>query len=241
MKSFKLILTVSIISIFIHGCKKGVLWGITGKGSNVTEVRSASGYSSIQLSIDADVSYTQDSVYYLEISAQQNIMKVLATEVDGSELKIDFKRNVWKHHQVKIIVHSPDINKLGISGSGDIAVTNSIKTGSMGLNISGSGNISIPLLIAGTLTAKISGSGDITVSDGKINSEELSISGSGNIKTENAICGNSTSKISGSGDISLHATESLNVSISGSGDISYKGKPAVTSKISGSGSLIHIN
>jgi len=241
MKSFKFILAVSIISIFIQSCRKGILWGITGKGSNITEVRAASGYNSIQLSIDADVSYTQDSVYYLEISAQPNIMKVLATEVNGSELKIDFKRNVWKHHTVKITVHSPNMNKLGISGSGDIAVSNAIKTSDMSLSISGSGDISIPSLIAETLTAKISGSGNITVSDGKINSEELSISGSGNIKTDNAVCNNNTSKISGSGDISLYATENLNISISGSGDIRYRGQPAVSSKISGSGSLIHIN
>lgn len=241
MQIIKLIIIVSIISIFSQSCRKGGPWGIRGKGSNVTETRDLKDFDRIQLSIDADVYYTQDSVYKVEISAQSNILTVLKVEVSGSELKLDFKRNVWDHNKIKITVHSPNLKGLSISGSGDINVQNSVNTSDLELNISGSGNIYLPFLNSQNVSARISGTGDIKIAGGGTKTETLTVSGSGNIDAKDFVAENCTAKISGLGDISVHATEILNVTISGTGDVSYRGKPSVSSDISGLGKLIHLD
>jgi hypothetical protein len=242
MKSIKLILSVVLISVLSQSCyKKGGPWGMKGKGENIKESREVSGFNRIDLSIDAEISYTQDSVYKLEISAQPNILKILTTEVKNSELRMDLKRNVWDHNTIKIIIHSPGITSFVISGSGNIKVQNAIATDQLDLTISGSGDISIPSLTAGRVTAKISGSGNVQISGGNVTSENFTVSGSGDLDTERLLASGNISKVSGSGNMILNVTESLDVTISGSGSIRYKGRPAISSQITGSGKLIHLD
>lgn len=240
MKKIKFTLVVAILSLFIQSCHKGGPWGVRGEGSNVTETRTLDGFDKIHLSIDADVYYTQDSIYKVEISAQQNILAILKSEVKNGTLSFDYRRNMGRHNKVKITVHSPEISELSISGSGDIAVQNSIKATRMECSISGSGNILFPSLSGQTLKATISGSGDLKISGGSMSSETFNISGSGNMDTEYLPCESAVATISGSGDISLNASEDLKATISGHGDIRYKGKPVINSSISGTGRLIHI-
>lgn len=241
MKSIKLILSVVLIALISQSCRKGGPWGIRGKGSNVTETRDLSGFDKIHLSIDGDVFYTQDSVYKVEISAQSNILAVLKSEVSAGELKFDYKRNVWDHNKIKITVHSPNIKRLSISGSGDILVQNTVTATNMELSISGSGSIYIPSLNAQSVSAGISGNGNAEITGGIVKTESFTISGSGNIFTENLNAESCVVKVSGSGNVFVNASENLDVTISGSGNVSYKGKPSITSHISGSGSLIHLN
>lgn len=241
MRSLKIILPVAIlILIALQGCRKANIWGITGKGSNETEVRDVSPFDRIELHMDGDVLYFQDSTFYMEVNGQKNILDVLDTKLDGTTLIIDFRKNVWKHHKVTITIHSPHINSFGVSGSGDIKVQNNLNSNNFNLNVSGSGNISIPSLIAQTLDAHISGSGNVQISGGSLNSSNVSVSGSGNIDALNSQATAVIAKVSGSGNISVNVVESLNVSISGSGNVKYKGSPVINSNISGSGSLIHL-
>jgi hypothetical protein len=240
MKTKNLVLGTLILSAMLSSCYKRNGWPVKGQGANVSETRSVETFDRISLSSEGEVEFTQDSVFSLEVEGQQNILAVLRTEVKGSELKIWFTRNVREHHTVHIRVHAPALRGMSISGSGNIRVTNKINVTDLECNISGSGNMNVPLLEATHLTSKISGSGNIRIDNGNANSQQLSISGSGDISSENLLSLKTTIKISGSGNVSVNVTEELSVDISGSGDVRYKGKPAVDTDISGSGKLIRI-
>jgi len=241
MKSFQFIAIIILTGLLSQSCRKGSMWGIRGEGSSVTESRYVTGFSAINLSVNADISYMQDSVYKLEITGQRNILLILDTKTEGNDLTIDFKRNVWTYDKLKLIIHSPNLSKLNISGSGNIDVSNTITGNNLDLVISGSGNISVPAVSLQSLSAKISGSGDIRVHGGSCSSEYLSISGSGNITCDFLSGKNGDIKMSGSGNISTNCSETLTVKISGSGNVKYRGTPAINSDISGNGKLIHID
>ncbi|WP_317896761.1 head GIN domain-containing protein [Aurantibacillus circumpalustris] len=241
MKTLKLISSLVILSIFFQSCQKGGPWGIMGKGDNITETKDIGEFDRVHLSIDADVFYTQDSVYKVEVSAQSNILAVLSTEVKSGVLTFDFKRNVWDHEKIKITVHSPRINEINISGSGNVTTQNAITTNDLELSISGSGSVYIASLNAVSLKADISGSGDVTIYSGSLISQNLSLSGFGKIDAENIMAKICTADISGSGDITVNVSDNLNATISGSGNISYKGNPTLEVDISGSGKLVKIN
>lgn len=241
MKSIKFILVITVLSCFILSCNKGGPWGIKGQGTNVTETKDLKNFDKIDLSIDADVFYTQDSVYKVEISAQQNILAVLKAEVHNGTLSFDYRRNVWKHNEVKITVHSPDLTELQISGSGDVNLQSALKTGKMKVSVSGSGDVYFPALNADQLEASISGSGDVKVAGGTVVNEKITISGSGNIDAETLQASSAVVKVSGTGKVTVNATEKLDVTISGSGDVYYKGNPALKTSVSGSGRLIRLN
>lgn len=241
MKNLKwMIPAILILALSFTSCKKHLFNSIKGKGETVTETRNLSGFDKISLAIDADVLYTQDSVYYVEISAQQNVLNAITTEISDGELEIDSKKWIRKHNGIKIIIHSPDIRELELDGSGNIESAQLITTSTLELEISGSGNITLAGVNSVDLDADISGSGNISISGGVVSNEEAEVSGSGNIEIHAVTSNHSKVQISGSGSVSVWALDQLNATISGSGDIKYKGNPSVNTSISGSGSLIHI-
>jgi hypothetical protein len=241
MKTRHLLFVLTILSLSFLSCRKGGPWGIRGKGATVTETRDLENFDKIQLSVEADLFYIQDSVYRVEITAQPNILAVLRAEVSGGTLKFDYRRNVWDHKDVKITVRSPEIRRLSISGSGDIEANGTITAERLELNISGSGDIDIFRVQAEQLKVSVSGSGDIHLAGGTVEEETFTLSGSGEVEADHLVSERAEASVSGSGKISLQAKERLEVTISGSGDIRYRGNPRITSRISGSGKLISLD
>ncbi|MCX6182982.1 MAG: DUF2807 domain-containing protein [Bacteroidetes bacterium] len=242
MKNLKtlLIATASAL-IFFQSCSPDGAWAIKGEGAQITETKDLSNFDAIELEIDADVIYVQDSVYKVEIKAQQNILAIMEVEVEGNELQLDFRRNVWKHDGIEIIVHSPHLKAMTINGSGNVNVTDTIEETSLELLITGSGNIKIAALSLQSLDAKITGSGNVTVDGGVCSSEYLTVTGSGNMDMVMLSAQSADVKITGSGEVSVAASNVLKVDVSGSGNVKYKGNPSISKDISGSGDLIHLN
>jgi len=238
--SSNIIVLFSIV-LFAASCSKDH-W-IKGEGSNVTNVRSVSGFNAVSLSIDANVEIIRDSVFRIELIGQQNILNVITTSVSGNTLDIDIKRHtaIRKHNPVTVRVFMPFLSSVDISGSGDVNCNNQFVSENLNANISGSGNISFSGIINNSVSANVSGSGGISLNGNSscINAK-YTISGSGNINAEWLKADYVDAHISGSGDQLIYAVKQLNAHISGSGDIDYRGNPGVSVNISGSGKLTHI-
>ena len=228
------ILLASFLTLAFASCKK-----INGDGPVVNETRAITGFRSIHSGISGDVYFTQDSVYGVEIRAQQNILDIIDTRVSNGELKIDFSHNhnVGRHDRIAIYVAAPDIDALTLSGSGTMTASRGIRTGNLSLRISGSGTMQLQDVTAGNVSCRISGSGDISIGAGKAQNEAVEISGSGSVDALNMEAADVTTQTTGSGTTRIFATDKLNVRISGSGNVIYKGHPQVTTSISGSGKL----
>lgn len=241
MKSIKIASVLILLLVVISSCRKGSIWGIHGKGPNKTETRKHENFQSIDLRCDGNITYRQDSVYKVEITAQENIVGLIETKVVDSELRFEFLREIRIHDAIEIVVHSPSLTAVVISGSGNFKSNTTLKTNDLNLIVSGSGNITIPTLSCTTMQNTISGSGNISLNAGTGNNASYKISGSGNVYASGFMVKNADVTISGSGNVSLYATDKLDVTASGSGDVRYKGNPLITSKITGSGRLIAIN
>jgi hypothetical protein len=159
MKTTKILIFCVLTAILTQSCYKRNGWGINGKGETVSERRSAEGFDRISLCIDGDLTYKQDAEFFIEISAQSNILAVIRSEVRSNELKFDYKREVWKHKPIRIIVHSPSLAGVSVSGSGNVTCTGTVTAKNLSMQVSGSGNVSFNQLVATNVTARISGSG----------------------------------------------------------------------------------
>lgn len=242
MKSIRIIPVLFILStLFFQSCRKGSIWGIYGKGPVESQTRDLSGFSSLYLDCDADVTYIQDSTYQVSLSGQQNIVAVLETRVDEGQLRISYLREVRKHDGLRIVIHSPKMNSCTIAGSGNISTTSGYTGTTIGFYISGSGNITTGTLNCSSLDTKISGSGNITIGGGSSNSCVHNITGSGNIVALEHKSSTVTAKITGSGNITVNVSDKFDATISGSGTIKYKGNPALTTHLTGTGDIIHLN
>jgi hypothetical protein len=238
MKHSLALLALATFVIVFSSCEK-----IVGKGPVVTENRSTSSFNGLEVDVPAETYFTQDSVYRIEVVAQQNILDEMETVVIGDELKIRFRHantNVKSHDGITIRVSAPDIRNLEIHGSGNLRVAGVFTPANIRLAIEGSGNIIVNDVATSVVDAQIEGSGSIRVDNGQANETIAHIAGSGNIDISDVQAHDADARIDGSGTIKVYATDKLKARISGSGTIFYRGNPTINSSTSGSGKVTHL-
>lgn len=213
---------------------------VEGNGTIKTENRSVGTYDEVNLSGFFDVILEQGTEGNLTVQAESNLLEYITTEVENNALKISTKKGynlrTSKRMQVIITVPFKDIDKVALSGSGDIIGKDLITAKNFKALISGSGDISLSVE-AKTIETALSGSGDIKLT-GTTDKLSAKVAGSGDISCYDLKSKDVEAKVNGSGDVEVYASKSLYARVSGSGDIDYKGNPAnVDKKTSGSGDV----
>ncbi len=214
----------------------------TGSGQIATETRAVSGFSAINAGGSIDVVVRQNGKEGVEVKADDNIVPLVETVVEGSgdnrRLKIQFKRGESVRTKTPVVVTVDVINlkALGMSGSGD-ATVEALNTPAFTLSLSGSSDAVIKKLDTPQFTVSISGSGDVKAA-GTAGRCEFSIAGSGDVASRDMSCDDVTISIAGSGDVKVMAKKTMAVSIAGSGDVEYSGgAQLVKSSVAGSGTV----
>ena len=214
----------------------------TGSGKALSETRAVSGFQAIALPGSIDVVVRQASSEGVQLRADDNVLPLVQTIVEGSgdtrTLRIQFKAGVSVRTKTPVVV-SVDVIKLSAvssSGSGNIRIE-ALKTPQLSLSISGSSDARLQQLDTDQLSVSIAGSGDVQAS-GRAGKLDVSIAGSGDLRARELAAGEVSVTIAGSGDASVTAQKTLSVAIAGSGDVDYGGGAVVTNKrIAGSGSV----
>jgi hypothetical protein len=236
MKNFHLAFCIVLLFIVSSSCKK-----VTGKGPVVIESRQTATFDGLVVEVPADVYFTQDSVYKVELHAQENILDEIETTVINNNLQLRLRHHdtrLTTNEGISIFVSGPDVRSFEVEGSGYLEASNPIKPANLHLRVEGSGSIKINNATTSEVNADIDGSGHITVNSGTANEANAGISGSGLMDLSGIMVKDADASIRGSGNIRLFATQTLQANISGSGTIFYKGSPTVTKHISGSGTVI---
>lgn len=227
------LLILSIIAIFLMGC----IGGTRGNGTVENESRSVSQFTEIRLQTVGEVQLSQAETTTLTIEAEENLLPLIETVVDGDSLIIRTQRgrNITPTEPIIIRLSTPTLNKITISGSGTVNA-NDIGTEVLDIAVSGSGDVRIDALEGDRVKSTISGSGDISLS-GDVSEQEVQITGSGDFSAVELLSNTAVVTITGSGNATVFATSSLDASITGSGNITFYGDPAVKRAISGSGDI----
>ncbi|MDD4971209.1 MAG: DUF2807 domain-containing protein [Paludibacter sp.] len=240
MKTTKLFLPVimAFMLFFSTSCFLD-LNAISGSGSIVTENRTATDFTSIELQTAADVEIVKGNTYKVSVSDYENIIQYLNVEVVNNRLiikKNPLTVNLW-NSKAKVVVTMPDpLYSLKLAGSGTLKVNSAFNDLEF-LLLTGSGNVDLKCNCQlDKLEATISGSGNMNAT-GTVQDLYTKISGSGNIRFSNMKATNATCTLSGSGNMYVYIEDKLEAFLSGSGDIVYSGSPSVNSNLSGSGHI----
>jgi len=237
MRNLVWLLLMVCSSCGLSSCEK-----ISGQGPVVTETRTINNFTGINTSIEGDVYVYQDSVFKVELLAQQNILDAIESSVDEGVLNIGFKPGVriGAHDRVKVYITMPEVHGLSISGSGLVTALQSIEADDLQLKVAGSGNIALSSLTGSTISGSIDGSGNITVYDGTAAYEQLQVNGSGLLDFAGLNTPKADAAVNGSGAIKVNVQQVLNASISGSGVIYYTGNAQVNTNNAGSGKVVRM-
>ncbi|MEM0940961.1 MAG: head GIN domain-containing protein [Bacteroidota bacterium] len=215
-----------VIAFFMHAQKRTV------------EVED---FSALSLGIPGTLYLKQGPNVKVEIDCDDDDFKEIEFKMSGDRLIITRENNWswrsgWRNSDVTIYVTMKEIERLSVSGSGNIEGKSKLNVEDIELSISGSGDMELDL-IGDELETRVSGSGSIHLS-GSASEASARVSGSGKIKGEDLTVASFEAKISGSGSCYISVTEEIEASISGSGSVYYAGNPErVISNSSGSGKV----
>jgi len=211
-------LIIIVIAALLPACAFMQTRVVRGSGAVTTETRSVSGFDRIVITGSADVEVSFGDTESVVVEAEDNLLPLITTEVNGRTLEIGVRLNT------------------SINPTRPIRVAVTMKSLD-GATISGSGSFDIPDLQADKVSFDITGSGSI-VASGTAETVDATVSGSGSIDCGDVRAATADAKITGSGDVTVYASEKLQALVSGSGNITYRGDPAeVEESITGSGSV----
>ena len=193
------------------------------KGSGVVkeEARTVANFSRLVLALPATVTLTQGATESLSISADENLLPLLRTRVDGDELIIDAEKthgfSTKREIRIKLTVKS--LNAIAIKGSGDV-IGDQLKSDKFDIAIAGSGDVKFKSIRADQFKIGINGSGDVSVDALEGKSVDAAIRGSGDIKLASVQANTVNISVHGSGDVyAAGNADRVDVEINGSGDV----------------------
>jgi hypothetical protein len=225
---------LSLVIVFLAGTSL-----YSGKSSDDRETRDLSGFTKVSFGISGNLYINIGSEYKVVLEGDRSDLREVITEVRGGRLVI--KRDNWRfrmNEKVTVYITMPELDGLGVSGSGKAEVKDALKGSDLDLNVSGSGRILTGDLNIDRLDCGISGSGNIELEgDGNVSRADISISGSGNFTGEIVSIDDADISISGSGNCSCNVKDALKAGVSGSGNITYSGNPRIDARVSGSGKV----
>jgi len=239
----KTVITILTIAVFNITTTHAQWWGgnkVNGNGDVVTKNRTTNDYDQIKVSGSLDVVLVSGTEGKLTIKAESNLIKHIKTEVDNDVLKLYTEKGFYlrpsRGKKLLITVPFKDLNKVTLSGSGDIVGKDVIKATAFKTGVSGSGDVTLQVN-SKNAEGFVTGSGDLVLT-GSSDNFECSLTGSGDIEAFGLSANEVDASVTGSGDIQVTASESIRARVTGSGDIDYKGNPEIEDKkVSGSGDI----
>jgi hypothetical protein len=189
----------------------------TGSGHVVTTSRTVAGFSSIDLQGAATITIAVGKPTALSISGDDDILKLIHTDVRDGVLVISSKHGYSTHHRIDIVVATPTLAGFVLRGVGTVTASG-IDAPKFSVDLQGSGTLNL----AGT-----------------VGTLETSISGAGSALLEGLAAKDAHVTLSGTGTAHVHVSGNLDAAVQGVGSILYSGHPAhVNARVTGVGTIV---
>lgn len=212
-------------------------------GLEVKQIRKAAPFLNINLKDNIDVIYHRDSVYRIMVTAGQNLVDGIITELEGNTLYIrnenrcNWVRNFKNKYTVDVF--APALNKVSMYGSGEFRTVDTLIADEFtceSWNASGTAQLLLSTtrcwLINHIGRADIHASGSTYVCFVNIN--ETGVLDASNLVSKHCYIRSSTL-----GRCMVYSYYEIGAEIKSAGDIYYYGQPVVVSStISGTGKLV---
>lgn len=189
--------------------------GVHGSGNVQTDTRSLSGFHAVEVGGVYQVEIACGKDFGVEVTADDNILPLVRTEVSGGVLRISSEQRVSPKSTMKIKITAPDIDSLDVSGVANVAMTG-VKNSGLSIDSSGASKIRI---------------------EGATSKLTVDVSGATSIDAENLAAENASVGASGASSVLVNVSGNLKANASGASKIRYAGSPTLEPKTSGAGSV----
>ena len=218
---------------------------VEGNGNPREEKRhlGAGTFSRIEIDAPVDARVTVGPAAGLAITGDANLLRYVRSDIRDNTLHIYADEHVDMNlrKNMTAVITLPMLDDFDASGAGAHEISGPIRSEEFGLELSGSGSLTISELQAKNFSAEFSGSSAFHLLGGAIEHAKYLVSGSGEIRAFGATHQDARLELSGAANAEITVNRKLDVEISGAGTVHYKGHPAITKEISGSGDIRDAN
>jgi hypothetical protein len=224
--------------VLLSSCRLGCEHG---SGHQATENRKVSDFNRIDISGDFKIILKQDSSLALNITADDNLLKSIKTEVSGNKLYISTgNKSICNAGPMTVTIGVHNVNLIKSSGAVELTTAGKLVTKDLHFDLSGASQINMELNAANVNTEG-SGSTDITLK-GQASAHTIDLSGGGKIHAFDFVVGDYKIETSGASDLEINVLRTLSINSSGASSIKYKGNPtSINNDKSGISSLTKID
>lgn len=205
---------VLMATLLMAACSRGGT-GVDGSGKVIAETRPVSGFTAVNLNGFGKLLITQGDTEALTISADDNLLPLITSEVQGDTLvmgpKSDTNINKFKDMTYQLTVK--DLRTVKVDGMASVEAQD---------------------LAIDSLHVESNGAGGWTLS-GSVSDLDVQINGMGSFDSPDLASKTARVVISGGGSVTVQVSDTLDAEINGAGSVHYIGDPKVTKRIIGGG------
>lgn len=202
------------------------------------ENRTVDAFNSIEISGNIELELQQDSVKKFTISASEQLLPYIKTEVRDGKLSI-YTNKVFLNRRVKVFVANDSVFALRANGASHIKVLNELKTSKLSLELTGASQAHMIVDVVGHLDAEVNGASYADI-DGKAGSVDVEASGASKIDADQLISTKVTVEASGASNARVFASETVDADASGASRIECTGSPKNINRSENMGSNVTI-
>jgi hypothetical protein len=224
-------IAIAIVGLLLTSCNFDLNFdsGRVGNGNVVSEERDADEvFTKIKATEGIDVYITQSGTASIEVEADENVISLIATDINNGVLTIHAKENIGRVKAKKVYVSIPSIDKIVATSGADVYGTDVLVADNIEVKSTSGADIKIEVR-ADFVSCSTSSGADIKIS-GTADSLEASASSGSDIEAKNLQVKTCNASVSSGADITLYATDKLVANSSSGGDIHYYGNPESVSK-----------
>jgi len=191
---------------------------IVGSGRVVTESRPVSGFSAVSASLPARLVIVQSGVESLSVTAEDNILPLVRTEVVGGRLVLDFVPGT-----------------ISLSTMREIVIEVAARTLSA-IDADGATRVELAGLETDTFSLHVTGASQLTGS-GTARELRIDLSGAARCQLDGLASRSAVTDVSGTSYARLRVADSLAATASGVSVVEYYGDPVVVANVSGASAV----
>jgi hypothetical protein len=235
MKKKMSIVSAIVLTVFILVSSCMVL-GERGDGNVVKQERKVSTFDAIDVSGTFDIILSQGTAQSVIVEADDNLMKIIRTDVEGGKLIIDQKRPIQHANSLKVYITITSLKSIELSGAVDAITEGRLTLPELSIDGSGASDSKFDLDVQ-KLDVDCSGGSKLKFRGIAANAH-MEVSGAVDLYAYDLVTDVFDLDISGAGKAQVNVNKELTVDISGAGTVRYKGAPAkVIENVSGAGSI----
>jgi hypothetical protein len=232
------ILIAFVAAVSLSSCNFDISIGqVDGNGNVVTEERNVSDFTKVKGSAGIDVYLTEGTENKIVVEADENLMDLIETEVEGGKLRIRSNQNIGRAKAKKVHVTYVSLTSVEASSGADVIGNSVIKSESLNLDSSSGADLELEILSKEVYAETSSGS-DMKLS-GKATTLRAKASSGSDLNAKELMVVTCNADASSGADIKVNVKERLTAEASSGGDVHYYGDPAAVSNNSGSTGGVH--